>query len=367
MSAQVTRAKGLDDRTNELRQSAVTGIQENLEVRPATEVTKVTETESGAISEQGMTPLIRATYDSLAGVSENAFAMRPAPVTEESTERKSESTAAVFPSDKAEHAQAHPVIKQPVRAPKTLPEIKDPPPLVVPEFRPGSAFVARIISSRKNLVALTLAVFLVCGGTAAYLVPKINITLGERREEAVTKPTNPATEPSKPVAGAGTNTPGSVETSSAVTGSAPAAEAIKETTGDIKSVESTSQFESAEISEKGLAGIATVSGTESRAHPWSGGRVSHASENKSQISSATSMSRSVAPARKQRSVSGAVKSKQQPVTEEQPKPAPLRVEMSQSPSVLSTPARSVSEDTGNQPPPSGIISGKPKSKVIQWP
>jgi len=364
MSAQVTRAKGLDDRTYELTHLAKTGIQE---VRPVTEVTKVTETESGAISDQGLTPLIRATYDSFAGVSQNAFAMRPAPVTEESTERKSESTADVFPGDKAEHAQAHPVIKQPVRAPKTLPEIKDPPPLVVPEFRPASAFVARITSSPKNLVALTLAVLLICGGTAAYLIPKINITLGERREEAVTKHTALPTEPSNPVAGAGTNTPGTVETSSAAIGSAPAAKDIKETTGDIKSVESTSQFESAEVSGKGLAGIATVSGTESRAHLWSGGRVSHPSENKSQISFTTSMSRPVAPARKQRSVSRAVKSKQPPVAEEQPKPAPLRVEMSLSRSVPSTPARSVNEDTGNQPPPSGIISGKPKSKVIQWP
>lgn len=310
--------------------------------------------------------------------SETTLAMKPAPVAEESTERKSESTADIFPNDKPEHAQAQPVIKQPLRASTTLPEIKDPRPLAVPEFHPGSVFVARITSSRKNLVALVLAVWLVCGGIAAFLIPEIRKLLADGRQEAVTKTTNLPTKPSNPVAGSGTNVSGTVETPSAATTesiTAPASKDIEETTADTtadtKSVESTSRFESAEVPEKGSAGIATARGSESRAHPRSstsaGNRVPEARENKREFSPATSMSRPAAPARKQRAVSRAVKFKQQAVAEEQPKPAPLSVEMSRSRSVLSTPARSANEVSGSQPPPLNIISGKPKSKVIQWP
>ncbi|HYN23960.1 MAG TPA: hypothetical protein VES69_02830, partial [Pyrinomonadaceae bacterium] len=122
--------------------------------------------------------------------SETTLAMRPAPVAEESTERKSEPTADIFRSGKLEHAQAQPVIKQLLRASKTLPEIKDPLPVVVPEFHPGSVFVARITSSRKNLVPLILPVLLVCGGIAVFLIPQIRKSLADGREDAVTKTTN---------------------------------------------------------------------------------------------------------------------------------------------------------------------------------
>ncbi len=302
--------------------------------------------------------------------SETRLAMRPAPVAEESAERKGEPTADIFRSGKLEHAQAQPVIKQLLRASKTLPEIKDPLPVVVPEFHPGAVFVARITSSRKDLVPLILAVWLVCGGIAAFLIPQIRKSLADGREVAVTKTTNLPTEPSDPIARSGTNVSDTVETPSAATTestTAPPSKDFEKTTTDPKSVESTLRFESAEVSKKGSAGIAMATGSESRAHRWSGNRIPEPSENKREFSPAASRSRSAAPARKQRAVSRAVKLKQQTVAEEQPKPAPLTGEMSRSHSVHSTPARSANEVSGSQPPPLRIISGKPKSKVIQWP
>ncbi len=246
--------------------------------------------------------------------------------------------------------------------------------MVVPEFHPGSVFVARITSSRKNLEALILVVLLVFAGIAAFLIPQLRKSLADGREDAVTKTTNLPTELGDPVAGSGTNVSGTVETPSAATTestTAPPSKDFEENTADTKSVESTPRFESAEVSEKGSAGIATATGSESRAHPRSstsaGNRIPEPSENKREFSAATSMSRSAAPARKQRAVSRAVKFKQQTVAEEQPKPAPLSGEMSRSHSVHSTPARSANEVSGSQPPPLSIISGKPKSKVIQWP
>ena len=302
--------------------------------------------------------------------SETTLAMRPAPVAEESTQRKSEPTPDIFRSGKLEHAQAQPVIKQLLRASKTLPEIKDPLPVVVPEFHPGSVFVARITSSRKNLEALILIVLLVFAGIAAFLIPQLRKSLADGREDAVTKTTNLPTESSDPIAGSGTNVSDRVETPSAATTestTAPPSKDFEETTTDTQSVESTSRFESAEVSEKGSAGIATTTGSKSRAHPWSGNRIPEPSENKREFSPATSMSHSAAPARKQREVSRPVKFKPKTVAEEQAKPAPLSGEMSRSHIVHSTPARSANEVSGSHPAPLSIISGKPKSKVIQWP
>jgi hypothetical protein len=304
---------------------------------------------------------------------ETRLAMMPAPVAEESPVRTSDSIADILPSDSPEQAQQQPVIKQRLRASKTLPEILDPPPLTVPEFHPGSAFVARITSSRKNLVALVLAVWLVCGGIAAFLIPQVRKSLGDWRTEAVTKTTGLPKE-SNSVVESGTSVSSAVKTPSAGTTestTAPASKGIEETssdtTGNTSSVESTSRVESGELSEKGPSTPAR--GSENRAHPRSspsaGNTVVEPSENKREFSAATSMSRSGAGARKQRAASRAVKLDQQTVIEEQPKPAAVSVEVSRS--VLSEPARNASETSGSQPPPLNIISGKPKSKVIQWP
>lgn len=497
MSAALTRSKKLEHGTNELTQPAERSIPGQLEAQPVTEVAKFTGVDCGAISDHGMTPLMRAACDGLAGTvqalldrgaevnakradgfnalslaaffgqsqvvwlllendadldptgrtetsperwanvrgfvdigeilkeagavrqveassprtavideparfprpaeketlqrsgdpvpsvkdsvsdeatdSEITLPMSPAPVVKESAERKSESTADtvdILPNDKPEQPQRQPVIKQSLRASKNLPEIKDPPPLAVPEFHPGSVFVARITSSRKTLVALLLAVLLVCGGIAAFLIPQIRESLASARTEAVTRTSNAPTEPSNPVAGSGASVSGTLESPSAApteSTTSPVAKGVEEITPDSTRVESTLPIEAAEVSEKGSAGIATASGSESRAHTWSGNRVPEAFENKREFSIATSMSRPVARARKHRAVSRALKLKPQTVAEELPKPAPLSVEVTRGRSVLSAPARSADEVIGSQPPPLSIISDKPKSKVIQWP
>ena len=301
---------------------------------------------------------------------ETTLAMKPALVAEESTVTRSESTADIVRSYQPEHSQQQTAVKQSVRVITTLPEIEDPPPLVVPSFHPGSTFVARVTSSRKNLVALLLAVLLVCGSTAAFMLPQIRKSMGERRTEAVSNSANFPAESSNPVSGSGTSVSGAAETPSASTtepAAPPSSDTEKnpaDTAADSKRVESPSQVEPAAVSKDGSADVAAVGGSPSRAHLWSDNRVAGASEDK-RNSAATPVSRSGTRARKQRAVSRVVKFKQPPVAEEQPKPAPLNVETSHS--VPSTRAESANEVPSSQPPSLRTISGKPKSKVIQWP
>jgi hypothetical protein len=253
--------------------------------------------------------------------SEVRLAVRVAPVAEESTATLGGSTVDILPTDKPGPAQQEPVIEQPLRAVKTLPEIEDPPPLAVPRFHPGSAFVARIASSRKNLLALILAVLLGGGGIVAFRFPQIRRSWGEWRREVASDTTNLPTDPSNPVADSGTRVLSSVETPSAPETrptSAPAANDIEK----------------------------TPAGT---------------------FAATTSMSRPGPRARKHRAVSQTVTFKQATVAAEQSKPAPLSWETSRSRSVLSTPVGSANEVPSRQPPPLTIISGRPKSKVIQWP
>lgn len=178
---------------------------------------------------------------------------------EECTEEKGEVTEDL-PNHNPEHAQ-EPVLAQPVRVLKTLPDIQDPPPLLVPEFRPGSAFVARVTSSRKNLVALGLAVWLISGGIAYFLIPKILESWEGMRTEAATKTTTLPAEPGNPGAESGTRVSGAVETTSPAKSESisatpshetkdPAAVTPSDTFANREGVESTSQVRSDEVSEK---------------------------------------------------------------------------------------------------------------------
>ncbi len=237
-------------------------------------------------------------------------------VEREGTARETESTADALSTHQPEQ-QA--VIEHPPRTSKTLPEIEDPPPLMVPKFHPGSVFVARIISSRKNLVILILAALLVGSASGAILFPQIRQSLVEWQNGAVSNTTNLPAQPTYPVVAPATNV-------SAM--EAPAAPATEPTNApDLKVIEETKT---------------------------------------AAFAAATSLSRSAIRTRKHRAISRAVEFKQELVVEEKPKPAPLSVETSRRRSVLPTPAGSAHE-VSNGPEPMGIISGKPKSKVIQWP
>ncbi|MFN2513303.1 MAG: ankyrin repeat domain-containing protein [Pyrinomonadaceae bacterium] len=303
-----------------------------------------------------------------------------APFSQHSTARRVEPLEDIFPPVNHEHAQHQPIIRPPVRVLQTLPEIEDPPPLLVPEFHPASAFVARITSSRKNLVALILAGWLGFTAVGAFLFPQILKAFTDGRTETVNKTTSLTTESSNPVVASENSVPASVETpSAAITEplNAPASNATEENTTDkatditanTGNIESASRVEPVTVTE-GSDVNDVARGSESRAHSVSStsdaNSVPEVRSNRRALTEATSMSRP-APARKQRAVSRASKFQQQTADEEQPKPAPLSVEVSRSSSVLATPARSASEVPGSQPPPLSIISGKPKSKVIQWP
>ncbi|CAN5621643.1 hypothetical protein BH20ACI3_BH20ACI3_32120 [soil metagenome] len=497
MSAAVTREKNLEHGTTELTPPAGTGISEKMGARPIAGLAKISGADCGSISDHGMTPLMRAACEGLAGtvkawidrgdkvnakradgfdalalaaffghsqvvwlllengadlnatgrsgtppemwadargfvdigdilrearatkqseassprsalIDESARFSRPAEkekleptgnagsrledplidevtdfettvttkppsVSEESGERKIQLTGDVVARNQSQPTQQQPVIKEPLRALRTLPEINDPPRLVVPEFHPASVFVTRITSSRKTLAALILTMFLVCSGIAAFLTPQISKWLAGSRSEGSTKTTNQPTTPSNPVAVSGTTvtstmgTPAAVKVESTAPASKNLDETVLATPAETRSVDPTSRSGTAEVSEKDSADTATAGRSESWANSSTGNRVPEARENKREFSAAASMSRPMATAPKQRDARTA-KFKQQAVAEEQTKPAPLCVETSRSRSVLPTPARSVNDVLGSQPPPPvGIISGKPKSKVIQWP
>ena len=264
-------------------------------------------------------------------------------------------TADIPDDDKAQHRT---VVRQSLPAPKTLPEIQDPLPLVVPEFHPVSAFVARVTSSRKNLLALTLTLLLVAGGIGAFVAPQIRKSLGDGRTETPQKINNSHTESANPVAASGTNVSRTVEPPPAATTestTSPVSKNVEVTapSADSQGVESTTQLQSGEVAGEAAPDVNATTGS---ARSERG--------NRRQSSAATSMSQPGGHTRQQRATSVEVV-KQEKVTEEQQKPAPLSVEASRS--LLSTPAKSANDRSGDQPPPSSIISGKPKSKVIQWP
>lgn len=481
MSAAVPRTKNANHGTNEFTQRSQTNAKEEPEASPVIEIAKVAGTNLGSISEHGMTPLMRAACDGLAGTVRalldreadvnakrsdgfNALALAaffghsqvvwlllehgadlsvtgrsqtppemwadsrgfldvgnilrearttrqeevensrtavieeparfprtaeqekvqpagdPAPTVpavkvieedidspssfqtkavavEEGTARRSESIAEIVPPESDAQAKQRPAINQKLPAPKTLPEIEDPLPLVVPEFHPGSAFVARINSSRTVLVTLILAILLVFGGIAAFLVPQIRKSLAAGRTDNVQRPTNLTT--ARDVA-SGTNVSGTAETPPAATTESTIAPASTDngvpadTAAESQPPESTYPVRSTEVSGKDSTNVEPTRESES-ASPTGIGR---------HFSAATS--RSATPARKNRRNPGAVV-KQETASEEQPKPAPLSVETSRNGSMVSQPVRSANEEPGTQLPPASIISNKPKSKVIQWP
>jgi Ankyrin repeats (3 copies) len=292
-------------------------------------------------------------------VSEDRLVISSATVMEEHTASKSELTVEISPTFKPEDAPQEPVRDQPQRAIKLLPEIDDPPPLVVPKFHPGSAFLARIASSRKSLVALILAVLLGGSAVVAFLFPQTRKLAGG----ATVSDTNslPKGQDDR-VAQPGTD----VSRTPPVTATEPTrasdANDVGETRAD-RDAKLPSEGESNTVSKKD---IAADSQSESRTYPSSNNLVSTPSGDIRDLA-ATSASRSGSRAQRHRALSRAVKLKPQTVAEEQPRPAPLSVETSRSRSVVSTPDANATEVPSSQSSPLGIISGKPKSKVIQWP
>jgi Ankyrin repeats (3 copies) len=267
-----------------------------------------------------------------------------------------------------QHAEQPPDTSKPQPTSRMLPEIIDPPPLRVPAFHPGSVFVARITSSRWNLLALTLVVLLVCGGAAGLLIPRIRKSLPPVRNEAATTTTNLPPDSDNSSLGSAPNVSPAVETQAATTESTTttASDHNEENAGATTAVTTpntdhpTDRVVSTDSTE-GSAGSRWRGYSRSSATKM----VSEPSQNNREFSATTSVSNSEANPRR-KGASSIEKSRQKSVTEEEPKPAPITVEMSSRGSVL-TPARNAKEVSGSQPPPLGIISDKPRPKVIQWP
>lgn len=284
------------------------------------------------------------------------------PVEATESRREEERELVTVPSENTERQT---VIEPAHRAAKTLPDIIDPPAVAATEFQPGSVFVSRIMSSWKNVVGLILVLLIVCGVIAAFAVPQIRKALAITPGEAFTKTTTLPAEASQVDAAPETSVSGAIETptsASTEAGTVPTSGAIEQTTAESNHEEATPRVEAAEVDDKTSPGIATARAVESRAHSRPG--VSRSFQNNREFFVATTTFRSGSE-RKQSRVSANAKSKQLAETDQEPKPAPLIVEMGRS--VNSTPVKSATEGSLTQTPSLGIISSKPKSKVIQWP
>jgi len=260
---------------------------------------------------------------------------------------------------------------EPTHALKFLPEIEDPPPLAVPQFNPVSDFISRIGSNRRTPLALTLVLLIILGGIATLLIQQVRLLQAKQGTEAVTNTPSRTVESSNPVNDSGTSAPAQqVEThSTSTTESTVVASAAgtEQAVTESKTVESPAAGQTGNLSQGEPAKESYAERVDTRLSTSAQTGVGSAIENKPEFTPASPITQVRAPFRKQRSTSKATQFKQ-PVVEEAPKPAPLTVEATtRTRSVTSTPERNDAQVQASQPPPLSVTSGKPKSKVIQWP
>ena len=268
-----------------------------------------------------------------------------------------------------EQTQERPA-EEPTRTLKFLPEIEDPPPLAVPQFNPVSDFISRIGANRRTPLALTLVLLMILGGIATLLIQQVRVLRTKQGTEAVTNAPHATVESSKPVNDSVISAPAQqVETQSASTTEStvvPSASGTDQAVTESKTVESTAPGQTGELS-RGEPAKGSYAGVDTRLSTSAQPGVGSAIENKPEFTPASPITQFRAPFRKQRNASKATQFKQS-VVEEAPKPAPLTVEATtRSRSAISTPERNDTQVQASQPPPLSVTSGKPKSKVIQWP
>jgi hypothetical protein len=259
---------------------------------------------------------------------------------------------------------------EPIRALKFLPEIEDPPPLAVPQFNPVSDFISRIGANRRTPLALTVVLLMILGGIATLLIQQVRVLRATQGTEAVTNTPNATVESSNPVNDSVTSAPAQqVETQSASTTESPvvpSASGTNQAVSESKTVESAAPGQTGDLS-RGEPAKGSYAGVDTRLSTSAQPGVGSAIENKPEFTPASPITQFRAPFRKQRNASKATPFKQS-VVEEAPKPAPLTVEATtRSRSAISTAERSDTQVQASQPPPLSVTSGKPKSKVIQWP
>lgn len=253
------------------------------------------------------------------------------------------------------------VVAPPPRAARALPEIKDFPPVIAPEFHPASVFVARISSSWKNLAAL-IVVALAIGGIATFALPQIVRSFTGGQTKAVTNTTE-APASTDPVAQPQQSVSSQIETPAPVEQAAPSK--ATGTASDSKSIESAHQSSPPEAQLTTSSGTAKTDTTDNSPSSRPESRISGSSAYPRGSSVAKTMFRSSVAARKQKTISATAKSKPE-VADPEPKPAPLSVEVSRSRTVLSTAPGAANESSGSQSPLS-ITPNQSRTKVIRWP
>ena len=270
-----------------------------------------------------------------------------------------------------EQTRERPVPEEPTRSLNFLPEIEDPPPLAVPQFNPVSAFFSRIGSNRRIPFALTLVLLMILGGIATLLSKQVRVLRAKQGTEAVTNTSNGRVESSNPVNDSGTSAPSQqVETQSASTTEltvVPSASGTEQAVVESKTLESTAAGQTGDVSPGEPAKESYAERVDTRLSTSAQSGVGSMIENKPEVTPASPITQFRTPFRKQRSATKAAQFKES-VVEEAPRPAPLTVEApTKNRGVISTPERNDTPVQASQPPPLTVTSGKPKSKVIQWP
>ena len=247
----------------------------------------------------------------------------------------------------------------------TLPEILDPPPVIAPEFHPGSVFVARISSSWRSLTALVIVVLIACG-IAAFALPQTVRVLTGGQKEAVTNTTDLPATSNDPVAQPEKGVSSQIETPPAAPvelGTSAPSKAIEEASSSSNSIEST-QSEPDGTQQKMSSDAVVTDQPGSGSYLRARNRVSRSFTKNRGLPGATTLSRPTDSARKQDTVPAAAKTKQLALDPE-PKPAALSVEVTRSRAVRSTAPSGANEGAGGQSPV--ITPSTSKPKVIPWP
>jgi ankyrin repeat protein len=232
-----------------------------------------------------------------------------------------------------------------------------------PEFRPELIFLARISSSGKNLAVLTLVVMLVCG-VVTFAILKIHADFpGDPQERSELKNIPSATqrpaEPKAPVpslertnSDQPSNSPASAHTDSA-------SSALKVERGSSASKKEWQSDQSTR--PKASQAVSDTKTLDLHTNRAAGNKVSAYAKNPGSPSTTLPAD---TPERRPVSINAIPR---QAAPEMESKPAPLSVEVSRRRSVSSSASTNADQVSGSQSLGTAIPSGKPKSKVIQWP
>lgn len=217
----------------------------------------------------------------------------------------------------------------PLKVPRTLPEIHDPPPLIGPSFHPGRAFIARVTSDTRSLATLTFALFVTLG-LAIFATYQIGGLLRDDGKKTVSTDNDLAVPPQAATAQPVENEP-----------------APQESAGN--------QAVTVDLPNKAVPGPEENTTPETLVKP------------SIKALSTTRLSRSSISTPKRDTMARREAGKESAELETDSRPAPLTVEVSRDRNPGPAPVIQPTPPTSTQSAPLGITSSKPRTKVIQWP